>query len=42
MGNKFLGLDGGEDEIMDIYSVRIQKPGTMVHKNLCYYTATSE
>lgn len=38
LGNKFFGLPGGEDEAFDIYSVRIQKPGTMANKKLCYYT----
>jgi hypothetical protein len=41
-GNFYFGLDINEDEWMDILSGRIQPPGTMVNKKLCYYSATCE
>ena len=41
-GNKYSGLGPEEDEIMDIYSVRIQKPNTMSTKKLCYYTVNCD
>lgn len=41
-GNKYFGLDINEDEWMEVTNGKIQPPGTMVHKKLCYYSATSE
>lgn len=41
-GNKYFGLGMSEDFITDIYSVCIQKPGTMTQKKFCYYTSYCE
>ena len=41
-GNKFFGLPMNEDEVIDLFSVRIQPPSSMSNKTLCYYTAGCE
>ena len=41
-GNKYFGLGINEDEVIEIYSVRIQPPSSMSNKKLCYYTSTCE
>ena len=41
-GNRFFGLNAGEDEWLDVLSPRIQMCGKMVDKKLCYYTHTAD